>query len=211
MIASYADANKRIDKVLEFFIVGCASAVAIATIHGHPRLAIILLFLGLIGYAIEAWPSRSSFKERLDVFGSKSQHVVSTNVLETAADAFCCKFLRFSFLLAVTAFLAGYFIGSPLWSSSIAGIFTWFISSCACRSFALLAVRRTSNKRSVVEERIMPPLAQAFDFCEWKRSLPRLGGQLRCSSSRMLLRLNASLHLPDTRSELCERIAPPFR
>jgi hypothetical protein len=129
MIASYADANKRINKFLELFILGCASAVALATVHGHPKFAIVWLFVGLIGYAIEAWPSRSSFNDHPDAFGSKTEWVANIDVLESREeDAFCCKFLRLSFLLAATAFLIGYVIGSPLLSNCIAGVFTWFIS-----------------------------------------------------------------------------------
>lgn len=129
MIASYADANKRINKVLALFIVGCASAVALATVHGHLKFAIAWLFVGLIGYAIEAWPSRSSFNDHPDAFGSATERPANIDVRESReGDAFCCKFRRFSFLLAATAFLIGSVIGSPLLSNCIAGVFIWFIS-----------------------------------------------------------------------------------
>ncbi len=129
MIASYADAHRRINTILDFFVVGCATALALATVHGYPKFAIVWLFAGLIGYAIEASPNRSSFKDRPVAFGAESESMANGDALESAEeDAFCCKFLRFSFLLAVTAFLIGCVIGSPVWSNCIAGVFTWFIS-----------------------------------------------------------------------------------
>lgn len=129
MVASYADANKRINKMLEFFVVGCASAVAFATVHDHPKFAIIWLFAGLIGYAIEAWPIRLSFKDRPKPFSVKTERAARIDApAAVEEDAFCCKFLRFSFLLAATAFLIGYVIGAPLLSNCIAGVFTWFMS-----------------------------------------------------------------------------------
>lgn len=129
MIASYADAHRRINKILEFFIVGSASAVAFATVHGHPQFAIVWLFVGLIGYAIEAWPSCASLSDRLDAFDSKIEGVAKVDALESCEEhAFCCKLLRLSFLLAATAFLIGSVIGNPLLGNCTACVFAWFIS-----------------------------------------------------------------------------------
>lgn len=129
MIASYANAHRRINKMLELFVVGCAVALAAAVVQGHPRLAIVCLLLGLIGHAIEVWPGPLSFPRRADLLDLKREPAANDGVFEPAEEgAFCRKFLQFSFLLAATAFLIGYVVGGSLWSNCIAGVLTWFMS-----------------------------------------------------------------------------------
>jgi hypothetical protein len=126
MIANYADAHKRINNILEFFIAGCATAFALEIVHGRAKFGIVWLLSGAIAFAIEACPTRSCLSDH-----SKA-HVedgAAADVVESVEEgAFCHKFLRLSFLLAVTAFVLGTVVGGPVWSNCIAGIVTWFAS-----------------------------------------------------------------------------------
>lgn len=126
MIASYADAHKRINNILKLFVAGCATAFTLAIMYDQATIGMVWLFSAVIGVAIEAWPTCSS---RSDHSKACSEGAASADVVESVEEgAFCRKFLRLSFLLAVTAFLLGIVIGGPVWSSCMVGIFTWFAS-----------------------------------------------------------------------------------
>ena len=63
MIANYADAHKRINKILELFVAGCATGLTLAIMYDQATIAMVWLISGVIGFAIEAWPSRSSLSD----------------------------------------------------------------------------------------------------------------------------------------------------
>ncbi len=126
MIASYADAHKRINNILEFFVAGCATAFTLAMMCEKSAIGMVSLFSGAIGFVIAAWPTRSSLVDHSKLCASRT---VGADVVESQEEgAFCRKFLRLSFLLALTAFLLGTAVGSPVWSNCMAGVCTWFIS-----------------------------------------------------------------------------------
>ena len=126
MIASYADAHKRINNILELFVAGCATAFTLAMIYDQATIGMVWLFSGVTGFAIEAWPIRSSLSDHSKAY---AEYGATTDVGESVEEgAFCHKFLRLSFLLAVTAFLLGAVVGGPVWSNCIIGIFIWFAS-----------------------------------------------------------------------------------
>ena len=126
MIASYADAHKRINNILKLFIAGCATAFTLAMIYDQATIGMVWLFSGVTGFAIEAWPTHSSL---VDHSKAHTERAASADVVESVeGDAFCHKFLRLSFLLAITAFLLGTVVSGPVWGNCMAGIFTWFAS-----------------------------------------------------------------------------------
>lgn len=129
MIASYASAHKRINKVLELFVGGCAVVLAVAAVQGHPRLPIVCLLSGLIGHAIEVWPKPLSFTRCADLLDLKREPSENDGAFEPAEEsAFYRKFLQFCFLLGAAAFLMGYVVGGSLWINCIASVMTWLMS-----------------------------------------------------------------------------------
>lgn len=145
MIASYANAHKRINNALELFVGGCAVVLAAAAIQGHPRLPLVCLLSGLIGHAIEVWPKPSSFARRADLLDLERESAGDDGAFEPAEEsAFYRKFLQFCFLLGTTAFLMAYVVGGAFWINCIAGVMTWFTSMLSL--LFLCAPRDTESK-----------------------------------------------------------------
>ncbi|MGD9657927.1 MAG: hypothetical protein AB7U61_09880 [Methylocystis sp.] len=126
MIDSYAAAHKRINNILELFIALCATAFTLAMLYDQAKFGMVWFFSGMIAVVIEAWPTRSSLSGRSKPY---AEYGATADVVESVeAGSFCHKYLRLSFLLAVTTLLLGTVLAVPIWSSCMASIFAWFAS-----------------------------------------------------------------------------------
>ena len=120
MIATYSEAHRRVNRILEFFFVGCAAASLIGIALHDWWFATVWVAAGLQAVIIEISKRPSA------AMAGVPENIVANELADERA--FEAKFLKFPCLLAATVLAAGFALGNPWWSNLLAAAIAWFTS-----------------------------------------------------------------------------------
>jgi hypothetical protein len=141
MIATYSEAHRRVNRILELFSVGCTAGFLIGVaLHGW-WFATVWAAAGLLAVVIETSKRQSA------IMAGVSANIATTELADERA--FEGKFLKFPCLLAATILAAGFELGNPWWSSLLAATIAWFTSMFVV---ALLCAPRINAEREVGDD-----------------------------------------------------------
>ena len=152
MIATYSEAHRRLNRVLEIFFVGCAAGALIGIFRDDRWVATVWLAAGFATAIIRASVSRSAVtvsvpekNEFADELASKGDRLALNERVDERA--FEGKFLKFTTVLAATVLACGLVLGNPWWGNLLAAAVTWFASMFG---IALLCAPRKNSEGEVV-------------------------------------------------------------
>ena len=153
MIATYSEAHRRRNHILEFFFVGCAGEILVGAIHQNWWFAAVWLAAGFIDglivisvshYAVTTSPHKND--EFANELAANDDEPEPNELADQCA--FGGKFLRFTNLLAATVLAAGFALGNPWWGNLLAAAVTWFASMFG---IPLLCAPRKNGERDAVD------------------------------------------------------------
>jgi uncharacterized membrane protein YjjP (DUF1212 family) len=153
MVATYSQAHRRLNHVLEVFFVACAAGTVIAVFRDDGWVAAVWLAAGLATAVIRASGSRNAVRASAfekNEFADKLAANRDEPALNERADehAFESKFLKFTTLLAATVLACGFALGNLWWGNVLVAVVTWFASMFG---IALLCAPRKNGEESRVD------------------------------------------------------------
>jgi hypothetical protein len=133
VIATYSEAHRRLNHILEVFFVACAVGTLIGVIRDDWWVAAVWVTAGFVTAVIEFSVSRSALRasaREKNEFADELTANRNEPALDEHADerAFEGKFLKFTTLLAATVLACGFTLGNPWWGNVLAAAVTWFAS-----------------------------------------------------------------------------------
>lgn len=112
IIATYSEAHRRLNRILNFFLVCCIAGTLIGVIDNRWWFATVSLAAGFVTGAIEA-------SAKSAVLASAPEKNDFTDELASER-AFESKFLKFTSLLATAVLASGFALGNIWWGNLLA-------------------------------------------------------------------------------------------
>lgn len=150
-VATYSQAHRRLNHVLEVFFVACAAGTVSGVLRDDGWVAAVWLAAGLATAVIRASGSRSAASAcEKNEFADELAADRDEPALNECADehAFESKFLKFTTLLAATVLAGGFALGNLWWGNMLVAVVTWFASMFGV---ALLCAPRKNGEESPVD------------------------------------------------------------
>ncbi len=130
MIATYSEAHRQLNRVLDCFLFGSVAEVLIGTLQGNWVFVIVWVTAALMAGLFRAPVDQSAI----------TSAIVPTDNEFAHQKAFARKFLKLTNLLAATILVAGFTLGYPWWFNLLSAIAIWFTSM-----FGILASHRRTK------------------------------------------------------------------
>ncbi|GLI95145.1 hypothetical protein [Methylocystis echinoides] len=151
MIATYSQAHRRLNHVLEVFFVTCAAGTVSGVVRDDGWVAAVWLAAGLATAGIRASGSRTAASacEKNELADEPAADRDEPSLNERADEqAFESKFLKFTTLLAAAVLACGFALGNLWWGNVLVAVVTWFASMFG---IALLCAPRKNGEESRVD------------------------------------------------------------
>ncbi len=117
MIATYSEAHRQLDRMLDYFLFACIAEVLIGAVQSNWLFIIVWVAAALMAGFFAA-PRGQNVGTAVIARDDELAH----------EEAFAGKFLKLTNLLAAAILIAGFTLGYPWWANLLVAIVTWFAS-----------------------------------------------------------------------------------